>query len=108
MKDIKVRVLRLGGCGWCEEISKRLVELGIEFESIDADKEEELADRVESLLDTLLYPIIIVERPADTWYVFRPSHEREINKVVTIGPSHYKVGYNTIIDIIETVAEILK
>ena len=108
MEEIKVRVLRLSGCGWCEEVTKRLVESNIEFESIDADVNSELADRVESLLDTLLYPIVIVERPADTWYVFRPSREEEINKVVGVGFNNYKVGYNTIIDIVETVEELLK
>lgn len=108
MKDTKVRVLRLGGCGWCGEVTKRLTESSIEFESIDANKEDDLADRVESLLDTLLYPIVIVERPGDTWYVFRPSHEREVNKVVAVGPRDYKVGYNTITDIVETVVELLK
>ena len=108
MKDTKVRILRLGGCGWCEEITKQLLDLGIVLEILDANEEDELADRLESLLDTLLYPIVIVERPVDTWYVFRPSHEREINKVVPVGPSDYKVGYITVADIVETVIELLK
>lgn len=108
MKDVKIRVLRLSGCGWCEEITNRLDSLGIKFESLDANEEDYLADRLESLLDTLMYPIIIVDRPVDTWYIFRPSHQKELNKIFSIGPSDYKVGRNTIADMVDTVVELTK
>lgn len=108
MEGNKVRLLRLSGCGWCSQVVYRLESLGIQFETVNVNEEDEFADRIEALLDTLLYPIIIVDKPIETWYIFRPSHDRELNQVVTIGPNDYKVGCNTITDIVEVVQRLLK
>jgi glutaredoxin len=106
MENIKITVLRLSGCGWCEEVTKQLSALGIKFESLDADKESDLADRWESLLDTLLYPIIQVDRPIDTWYIFRPQNEKEIGKITPMGFKNFKLGCNTIADIVNEVKKL--
>lgn len=108
MDNITVKVLRLGGCGWCKEVVYRLEEAGVKFESLDANEEEELADRVEALLDTLLYPIIIIDRPIDTWYIFRPQNEKEIDKITPIGFKNFKLGCNTIEDLVKNTVKIAK
>lgn len=108
MENIKVRVLRLNGCGWCEEVIRQLTDLNIPFQTLDANKEGELADRLESLLNTLLYPIIIVDRELDTWYIYRPSDEVEINKVKAIGYNNFKLGCITIADLVKSTIKLLK
>lgn len=108
MENVKVKVLRLSGCGWCEEVTKQLEDLGIEFESLDANKEEDLADRTESLLDTLLYPIIIVDRPIDVWYLFRPQNTKEVGKITPMGFKNFKLGCNTIADLVKETVKLAK
>lgn len=107
MENTKVTVLRLSGCGWCEEVVKQLEDLGVRFESLDANEEgSELADRTEALVDSTLYPIIIIDRPIDTWYIFRPQNEKEIGTITPMGFKNFKLGCNTIADIVYNVRKI--
>lgn len=89
----KIKVLRLSGCSWCEELMYKLAELDIRYESIDADVEDLLADRVEEFLNTTYYPIVIAETYNTSSYIFRPTDASDIgiyqaasnNKVIKIG-----------------------
>jgi glutaredoxin len=68
----KVIVLGLSGCTHCEALVKSLEEQKIPFEFKDVDLKEhsDLADRMEALLKTSSYPIIIVERPDGAKYLY--------------------------------------
>jgi glutaredoxin len=69
----KVIVLGLSGCIHCEALSKSLKEQNIPFEFRDVDLKEHssLADRMESLLKTNVYPVIIIERLSGAKYLYR-------------------------------------
>ena len=67
----RVIVLGLSGCSHCETLSQSLKEENIPFKFIDADKEGKLADRMEALLKTETYPMIIIERPEGAVYLYR-------------------------------------
>ena len=68
----KVIVLGLRGCVHCNALSNSLKEQKIPFEFRDVDLKEhsDLADRMEALLKTNNYPIIIVERPSGAKYLY--------------------------------------
>jgi glutaredoxin len=69
----KVIVLGLSGCIHCEALSKSLKEQNIPFEFRDVDLKEHssLADRMEALLKTNVYPMIIIERLSGAKYLYR-------------------------------------
>jgi glutaredoxin len=69
----KVIVLGLNGCVHCEALVKSLKEQNIPFEFRDVDLKEHssLADRMELLLKTMIYPMIIIERPSGAKYLYR-------------------------------------
>jgi glutaredoxin len=68
----KVIVLGLSGCVHCEALSKSLQEENIPFEFRDANLKEysSLADRMEALLKTNSYPMIIIERLSGAKYLY--------------------------------------
>ena len=69
----KVIVLGLSGCSHCDALVVNLTQEGIPFEFRDVDLKEHsnLADRMETLLDTSTYPIIIIERLDGAKYLYR-------------------------------------
>ena len=69
----KVIVLGLNGCVHCEALSKSLKEQDIPFKFVDVNLKEHssLADRMEALLDTETYPMIIIERLGGAKYLYR-------------------------------------
>ena len=69
----KVIVLGLSGCTHCEVLSKSLKEQNIPFEFKDVDLKEHsnLADRMEALLKTNNYPMIIIEKLSGAKYLYR-------------------------------------
>jgi glutaredoxin len=68
----KVIVLGLSRCVHCEALSKSLKEQNIPFEFRDVDLKEHssLADRMEALLKTNSYPMIIIERSSGARYLY--------------------------------------
>lgn len=75
----KVIVLGLGGCSHCEALQQGLKEEKIPFKLLDVDLKENsaLADRMEALLKTENYPIIIVERLEGSVYLYRVNSINE-------------------------------
>ena len=64
-------VLGLSKCIHCEALSQSLKEEKIPFDFIDADVDSKLADRVEALLKTNVYPMVIVEKFDGSVYLYR-------------------------------------
>jgi glutaredoxin len=71
----KVIVLGLSKCTHCESLVVNLTQEGIPFEFRDVDLKEHsnLADRMEALLKTSDYPMVIIERGQGTIYLYRVS-----------------------------------
>lgn len=67
----KVIVLGLNKCSHCDSLVVNLTQQGIPFDFKDADKEGVLADRIEALLKTDQYPIVIIEREQGDVYLHR-------------------------------------
>jgi glutaredoxin len=69
----RVIVLGLSGCRHCDSLVVSLTQEGIPFEFKDADLKEhsKLADRMEALLKTDAYPMLIIERPEGAIYLHR-------------------------------------
>jgi glutaredoxin len=68
----KVIVLGLRGCVHCNALSNSLKEQKIPFEFRDVDLKEhsDLADRMEALLKTNSYPMVIIERGEGAKYLY--------------------------------------
>lgn len=67
----RVIVLGLNKCSHCDSLVVNLTQEGIPFDFKDADKESVLADRMEALLKTDQYPIVIIEREEGAVYLYR-------------------------------------
>lgn len=67
----RVIVLGLSECTHCDALSQSLKEEKIPFEFIDADVDSKLADRMEALLKTNSYPMIIIEKSSGAVYLYR-------------------------------------
>lgn len=91
----RVIVLGLGGCSHCEALSQSLKEEKIPFDFIDADLKEnsKLADRMEALLKTNSYPMVIIEKSDGAVYLYRVDNFEEA-KETPIGFAT-KVGCTT-------------
>jgi len=88
----KVIVLGLSGCTHCDALSKSLKEQNIPFEFRDVDLKEHssLADRMEALLNTNAYPMIIIERLGGAKYLYRVDAINEAKE--TSIPFATKIG----------------
>ena len=69
----RVIVLGLGGCPHCDSLVVGLTQEGVAFDFIDANVDGKLADRMEALLKTEVYPMIIIERSEGAVYLYRVS-----------------------------------
>lgn len=73
----RVIVLGLSGCSHCETLSQALREEKIPFDFIDADVDSKLADRMEALLKTNNYPMVIIEKSSGAVYLYRVDNLNE-------------------------------
>lgn len=67
----RIIVLGLAKCSHCETLSQALKEEKIPFDFIDADIDGKLADRLEALLKTNNYPMVIIEKSSGSVYLYR-------------------------------------
>ena len=73
----KVIVLGLPGCSHCKALIEGLDNKGILYKLLDADDNSQLADRIESLLKTNEYPLVIVEGTRGSTYLNRVDSYEE-------------------------------
>ena len=90
----RVIVLGLGGCTHCDSLVVNLTQEGVAFDFIDANVDGKLADRMEALLKTEVYPMIIIERPEGAVYLYRVSDVEEAKKT--------PIGYATKVGCVST------
>lgn len=69
----RVIVLGLRGCKHCEALTESLQKVAIPFEFKDVDLKEHsnLADRMETILKTQVYPMVIMEGSPHAIYLYR-------------------------------------
>jgi glutaredoxin len=97
----KVIVLGLPGCSHCKALIEGLDNRGILYKLLDADSNSQLADRMESLLKTNEYPIVIVEGTRGSTYLYRvDSYEEAKSSPVAYAT---KVGCVSIDSMIEQI-----
>jgi glutaredoxin len=53
----------LAGCRTCKELLSRLNSTSLPYRNIDVEANEELADNLENLLNTSIYPIVQIAKP---------------------------------------------
>lgn len=75
----KVIVLGLSGCTHCNTLVESLTNANIPFEFRDVDLKEysNLADRMEALLKTNTYPMVIIEGLSEAKYLYRVDNMEE-------------------------------
>ena len=79
----KVTVLGLSKCSHCDTLVKSLTKEGVPFEFLDADRHNKLADRMEAILKTENYPMIIIERSEGAVYLYRVETLNEAKETPT-------------------------
>jgi len=88
---MKIKVLVLKGCDVCKNFIGALNKANIEFTTIDADENDTLADYVESLTGTNTYPMVILEKPTQTAYLFRAEDAAKLGSSI-VGDSEMIIG----------------
>ena len=104
---VKVIILGLSGCGHCETLASRLEEEKIPFSFLDADKESKLADKLEALLNTETYPIVILEDSIEKTYLYRVNSITEAKTVHWLD-GQTKVGCVTIDSMVAAIKQHFK
>lgn len=104
MKEIKV--VRLSGCHWCESLTSQLDKFNLTYESIDANINGDLADKLEDLLDTVSYPIVSIEAFNTSFYLFRPKDAKGVGRTV-ISKSITKIGCLTVEDMFTQIKNLI-
>jgi len=95
-----MNIYTLSHCKYCKWLLTELDQRGILYKNIDADVNGELADRVESLVDTNAYPIVHI--PKGTLNLYFAS-EIGPNKITN---SSYKIStYTSIPHLIELIKQ---
>ena len=79
----KVRVLGLRGCSHCQSLAERLDKFDIDFTFIDVNQHDTLANSVEDFLNVDEYPIVILEVPKISYYIYRGDNYESLNEVTT-------------------------
>ena len=102
----KIKVVRLSGCSWCESLTSQLDKLNLTYESIDANVNDDLADKLEDLLDTVSYPIVGIESPTISYYLFRPKDTKGVGRTI-ISNSITKIGCLTAEEMITQIKNLI-
>jgi glutaredoxin len=98
----KVTVLQLSGCPYCEELIEKLDKKGIPYSLIDANNNGELADEIEALLNTDIYPIILIKIYNQyTYFIFRAKTYEELGETSIKGSS--KIGVTDVNAMVEAI-----
>lgn len=64
-----ITVYTLTGCKTCKELLSRLNALSLPYRNIDVEANEELAENLENLLNTSMYPIVQIFKSAVDIYL---------------------------------------
>ena len=102
----KVRVLVLKGCKLCESLLAELTTLDNRIVTLDADMNSSLADKVEVLLATINYPIIIIDQESITTYLYRVDDSNQLG-VLLLDPSTRKIGCYDVDDMVASLKKLL-
>ena len=57
-----INIYTLEGCSQCKWLVLELNRAGLEYRNFDADEHDEIATRLEDLLNTTLYPIVHIDK----------------------------------------------
>lgn len=75
-------VLGLRGCPHCKSLKDKLTTQKIHFEAVDADENDALADRVEKIVETNIYPIVVIEKPSGSVYLYREDEFERAKPII--------------------------
>lgn len=89
---MKIKLLYLVGCDVCKKFMGALDKANVEYEAIDADQNDKLADYVEDLTGTNTYPILIIEKSNQIAYLFRADDAEQL-KARIVGDSEMVCGF---------------
>ncbi len=102
----KVTVLRLSGCGHCKDLIGALDKAGVKYTSIDADENGEFADKIEEIVNTEVYPIVIIEvERLFPFYIFRAQTYEEMGEASL--DNAVKIGTMSIESMVEIILNLL-
>lgn len=111
-----LKILVLKDCKYCKELKEKVEEIKNDLEAntvsivyLDADdsKVSEYADYLESVLDTVTYPIVIVEAGTESYSIFRAEKHKSLGKY-QIGLHDFKIGCLTVDVMFQSIKEVLK
>ena len=106
MKMKKVKVITLNGCALCAHLTKELDAFNIDYATLDANSHSEYAYELESMLDTLKYPIVELLQGSDTYYIYLTDEYSKLG-VTPLSAGIIKVACFSVENIINRIKFIL-
>ena len=88
---MKIIVLTLKGCDVCKNFIGALDKANVEYVNVDADENDTLADHVESLTRTNTYPIVALEKPTQTAYLYKADNSDQLGSHI-VGSNEMVIG----------------
>jgi glutaredoxin len=73
-----INIYTLEGCSFCKEALTNLDQEGIVYNNIDADENDQLCGRIETALNTTLYPIVSISKGNSTSWIISASTEERV------------------------------
>lgn len=84
---MKIRLLAIEGCHWCEGVKKKFEEWGIYFDLAYCEKDPTSCDCVESIVGTSNYPMALLEKNGEILEIVYVCDSYEVlsegNKVIS-------------------------
>ena len=95
-----MNIYTLPHCRTCKWLLTELDQRGILYKNIDAERNEELADRVESLIDTNAYPIVHIPKGIINLYFAPESGPKHLSN------SSFKITvYSSVTHLLELIKQ---
>lgn len=106
MEGVKVTVLRLSGCSFCSELMEELDNCNVNYASFDADEVSDFADKIEIIVGTTAYPIVIVDSEEEgPHFLFRAKTYDEVGTTPLIDAK--KTGTYSIGEMVEMILKLI-
>ena len=80
-----INIYTLKGCSQCKWLVEELNKERLEYRNFDADEHDDLATRLEDLLNTTLYPIVHIDRGStDVYFISEEINHRFFDTTISI------------------------
>ena len=103
-KEVKIKVYKLTGCGFCEALMSRLQQEQITFTPIDVNDVSVIADveRLEQFFESNRYPKIVAIQGNKSYFI-NPDEGKRVAPLTDTHEFHYYRQIDEVVQIIKSI-----